>query len=885
MSKKLMLNLCATSVAISLLTNCSPRSSREQAKAITSAQEFSVAKTLPRPGEGKFTDELEAQFEALLIDLDQNGPTTVENAAARGMVLYDWGNALSLSGEWIHPDLPALVAVLQEPRFKNMNPKMQAALIRAHDNFIQEFRLRRDKPSAFGNVSMRVLKPAMVNDFHSVEMTYHIGTEPLRRGGGIVAPNHFRFADFQYQTHDPAAPNFVSVRSSNPDVTFISSAYPVTGQYAEGLRGSSPRLMFEITSGELVEGDTVTVTFGDTSQGSPGLQTLHYSNSAMRYPIWVVTGPVETNGVLHALPELPVELLGGSASSVKGFAPATAASGEQIEVTIRTEDHFRNRAETGIPEQYDILSNGEVIDTITTRGEPLVQYPISFETPGIYRLSFRSADGAISGPSSPVLVEDNPATQIFWGETHGHSGWAEGLGLVDNYFKFARDESRLDFVTLSEHDLWMDLGEWSKMYEAVERHHRPGKFLTFMGYEWTAEPPYGGHHNVLFRESELAILASRQNYPHLDALYAGLEKGTAPENVLVVPHAHQPGDWTKSNPDMERLVEIVSYHGTFEWFGRNYLNHGWEVGFIGSSDDHVGSPGYRPRAFGRPGSDNFGGLAAVYAPKLDRDSVFDALRDRRAYATNGERIIVRATLNGQIMGTRLPIDSETRVLKGDVFGTAPISSITLVKNGEDFQTIDYTQDGIANVIEVAFDYESQPPTRRRSFPDATYRGTITSTGLDILSVSAPVAEALNSQTEYAHMRNDGVIDYRLRSGGRTNPIYIEVSSQPDDAATLTLDMSQAELALYGAGKVEPFSFAIVDILTGKATRVLDDRNQLYSVSARMIKRPAHIDQSFEFRDASQPQKGDYYYFRVRQTGGGMAWSSPWWVGEPIPKSQ
>lgn len=876
----------SAAAAIALIAGCSaPAVDEAEPSREVQADEgaFAVSRALPRPGEGAMSAELEARIDLLLADYRASGPTTVDNAPARAMVLYDWGNAMKLEGQWVHPDLPALAAVVQEARFPTTNPRVRENFITAVDNFIEEFSLRRARPDAFGDITMSVLKPAIVNDFHAIEMTYTVGSEPIRTGGGIVTPNHFRFADFEYQTSDPSGPNYATIQSSNSDVVFSESTYPATGQYAARLRGMSPRLMFEVMEGELTQGDTVTVTFGDMSAGSPGLQTLHYSNSAMRYPVWILTAPAGEGGILHALPELPVELLGGSASGVQGFGPAVVGVGENIEVTIRTEDRFRNRAETAIPDVYEVSLNGKVIDRIDTNGQALLRYPVSFDAPGVHRLTYRSGDGTIEGVSSPILAETQPDARIYWGETHGHSGWAEGLGLVDNYFEFAREESRLDFITLSEHDLWLDLGEWSEMRTAVEAHHRDKSFITFMGYEWTAEPAYGGHHNVLFRKPETAVLASRQYYPDLDGLHSGLRAGIATEDVLVVPHAHQPGDWTNSDPDLERLVEIVSYHGTFEWFGKRYLDQGWEVGFIGSSDDHVGSPGYRPRAFGSSGSDNFGGLAAVYGGELDRDTVFDALHDRRAYATNGARILLKASMNDQMMGTRLPEESLERVLKGTVVGTAPIASITLIKNGEDLETIDYSSGVEPRTIEVGLQFNSQPLTRRRSYPDATFVGVLETSGMEIAAVEAPVAEALNSETEFADQKTNGAIDFRLRSGGRLNTIHLDLLAEPSSASELTIDLSQSDLTQFDAGTLEPITISASDLVDGDFTRILDPDTELHRLTARMISKPVEPDRTFEFTDESAPKSGDYYYLRIRQVDGGMAWSSPWWVGAPVSR--
>jgi hypothetical protein len=198
---------------------------------------------------------------------------------------------------------------------------------------------------------------------------------------------------------------------------------------------------------------------------------------------------------------------------------------------------------------------------------------------------------------------------------------------------------------LSEHDIWLDDLEWRTMRELSSSYLDEGRFLPFLGYEWTAPPERGGH---------------------------------ADDDVVVVPHAHAPGDWRRSDPAIERLVEIASTHGTFELFGNRYLEQGWQVGFIGSTDNHHGHPGYPDT--GTTFHTERNGLAAVLAPALTRDALFAAMRDLEAYATSGERILLEATLDGEPIGTRLPAAAERRV-SARVSGTAPIEAIDIIKNG------------------------------------------------------------------------------------------------------------------------------------------------------------------------------------------------------------
>ena len=77
----------------------------------------------------------------------------------------------------------------------------------------------------------------------------------------------------------------------------------------------------------------------------------------------------------------------------------------------------------------------------------------------------------------------------------------------------------------------------------------------------------------------------------------------------------------------------------------------FKVGFIGSTDIHEGLPGdteewirdglARPQRANSFGADNPGGLAAVWAEENTRESIFQALRRREAFATSGPRLELR----------------------------------------------------------------------------------------------------------------------------------------------------------------------------------------------------------------------------------------------------
>ena len=165
------------------------------------------------------------------------------------------------------------------------------------------------------------------------------------------------------------------------------------------------------------------------------------------------------------------------------------------------------------------------------------------ETLGVHRFEVRGADGRLLGGGNPMWVEGSPRRRVLWGDTHGHSGFAEGQGSPDGYYQFGRDVARLDFLSLSEHDMWMDDLEWKSLIDAVVRYRDRGRFTPLLGYEWTAFPQFGGHHNVYFADDE----AARRRVPlqealELEELWTGLRRANEVDDLLVIPHAHQAAD-------------------------------------------------------------------------------------------------------------------------------------------------------------------------------------------------------------------------------------------------------------------------------------------------------------------------------------------------------
>ena len=162
-----------------------------------------------------------------------------------------------------------------------------------------------------------------------------------------------------------------------------------------------------------------------------------------------------------------------------------------------------------------MLINDEVVATTAAGDEAITVLELSLENVGPHWVSVRSLDGDIAGTGNPILVEEDPEYRIYWGDTHGHSGYSEGIGTVDQFMRFARDDARLDFVTHSEHDSWLDAGEWELIRSTSAEYDEPGKFVPFLGWEWTRHTRFGGIIMFLFRDIENQTPVSGLQFPVL----------------------------------------------------------------------------------------------------------------------------------------------------------------------------------------------------------------------------------------------------------------------------------------------------------------------------------------------------------------------------------
>ena len=829
--------------------------------------------------------ELRELVEALKSDAAEQA-TTPENLQARLDVLWPWINAYSLTGGPMPVNATLQVATayrsVESMRLNGATPTR--GVLRDINLLIHEFGLKDERPKALGSITLDTGGPVHVGTWATIEQTYTVGETPLGPGSRVMAARQLQADGGRIQHSDADGPHYISAHTSNPAVRLGRTTVPWAGMHG-GFRTPAEMPTFMVEEGTLEPGQTLTLVYGDRENGSEGWRQQTFATDESMLPIYV-----DLDGSGRFLtPRWPsYEILGGPAGGVTVVAPSIVEPGEAFDLSIRWEDSNGNRA-TGTMPAATVTLNGEPFQTLDGGDDAIHLFEsIRIDEEGVHRFRVSSSDGRIEAVSNPVLVRRNPPFRLYWGETHTHTGMAEGQGSIGRSYRFAQEDARLDFLGLSEHDIWLDDREWSAMRNAVKANTVPGKFVAFLGYEWTLRRQWGGHHNVFFRKPDASRVGA-QIAPTLTGLYEGLRSRYPTKDVLIVPHAHQAGDWRTNDPEMETMIEIMSMHGTFEWFGNYYLRQGHQVGFLAASDDHRSRPGYSWTSSRQPNSSlsQFGGLAGVQAPEKTADAIFDALKRRSAYAvTDAQRIILEMDMNGTPMGNRLAFTDERR-LSARVIGTSPIRRFSVVKNGETVYTKTPLRGALSEVARVIVGFESSSEPFFRDNPRGyrPWSGRLTVKGAS-LSAMRPL-HFDNRHKEWARVADDDPNSLRFSTGtrGQADTLLLELEGAGRDTS-ISFELEGRREWGKSPVPVRPlrdlpakrFEIALRELSEGIVTRDLSDSVDRDTVTVELIGGEMPTEAEISFADTGEMRHGDYYYVRVDQMDGARAYSSPVWVG-------
>lgn len=494
--------------------------------------------------------------------------------------------------------------------------------------------------------------------------------------------------------------------------------------------------------------------------------------------------------------------------------------------------------------------------------------------------------------------------RLFWGDLHNHNAVGYAKGSLERSIDLAREH--LDFFAFTGHASWHDMPQmpgdrhmkWVKGFEAHSTHWPKTRelikganskdFVALLGYEWHSS--HFGDYCLIFPEDQPELFLPDHVEKLLD--FAEAKKALAIPHHVAYKQGWRGANWKHYRPSVSPIVEIFSEHGCtvsdrapqpmirHSNGGRSTSNtidpqlaRGLQFGFVASSDDHRGYPG----AYGE-------GVVGIWAKELTADSIFEALRARRSYAATGDRIVLDVKLNGQPMGSKLPAEPD-REIDVRVEGDDAIALVELVRNGKLIERhfpedhLEGRRVRLPGRAKCRIQYGWGPWADLNMARVCPWEMTVRIHGGRLLKASpcfqsAPFDENLRDRMRIVSDREIHLISHTTR----------EQCFAEDPTKALVLELegdSESVLSIQLRKPVE-------QVVKARLTELIDDNivtfTGVFTSESYIIHRlvaSTEYAAAIRWRDRRPAESGpDYYYVRVTQHNGHIAWSSPIWIARP-----
>lgn len=502
-----------------------------------------------------------------------------------------------------------------------------------------------------------------------------------------------------------------------------------------------------------------------------------------------------------------------------------------------------------------------------------------------------------------MLATDNSngRHKLFWGDLHNHNAVGYAKGSLERSIDLAREH--LDFFAFTGHASWHDMPKmpgdrhlkWVRGFEVHSKHWPKTRqlirdansddFVALLGYEWHSS--HFGDYCMIFHEDQPELFLPDQVEQLLDFAEA--------KQAFAIPHhvGYKQG-WRGANfkhfrASASPVVEVFSEHGCTETDRSPYpmirhsnggrstsntivpqLQKGLRFGLVASSDDHLGYPG----AYGE-------GVLGVWARDLSADSLFEAIRARRTYAATGDRITLEMTVNGKPMGSELPATAD-RQIDVRVEGQDSVAMIELIRNGKVIER-HFPEDHVDGPVQLPgrakcrIQYGWGPWAALNLGRTCTWDMSVKLEGGKFIRVlpcfqAAPFDEDLRDKLQVVSENELRLLSHTTRvncyAEDPTKSLVCELDGGPD--STLTVKLRKP----------------VEQTVRARLRDLIDDNvvtfTGVFTSESYIINRlvgPSEYSATVRWRDR-QPDTSspDWYYVRVTQHNGQLAWSSPVWVG-------
>ena len=354
-------------------------------------------------------------------------------------------------------------------------------------------------------------------------------------------------------------------------------------------------------------------------------------------------------------PEEPGEVVETSPCVTVLPEGGTIRAGEEITLTCEDEsaDIYYAVSADGVNYQPDALYAGSIC------------FEKDFGT--AYLRAYSIAGGCEPGEAARAVFteEFDLDWNLYFGQLHAHTDISNGAGSVEEAFQYASQVDGLDFFAVTDHSDSFDnadmgtidadgadiSADWAAGKQAAASVTN-GDFVGLFGFEMTwPEDKQLGHISTFNTpgwqtrdqaDFENVPTALENYYKALTAVPGSVSQFNHPDDIH--------GDFERFDhysPQYDAAVSLLEVAGEDGVVDCEYydlaLDKGWHVAPTNNQNNHKGQWGDASEA-----------RTVVLAKSLTEEALYDAMKNRRVYATQDSDLAIYYELNGTVMGSIIP---------------------------------------------------------------------------------------------------------------------------------------------------------------------------------------------------------------------------------------
>jgi hypothetical protein len=476
---------------------------------------------------------------------------------------------------------------------------------------------------------------------------------------------------------------------------------------------STPIDHFEfILTEDVKAGEKLFIFMGTANATGDKARSNHAQHLIQRKRAFTLFVDPKGKGVYKEPENFTIDIRGNILKNIKIITPSIVFKNDRFDIVVRFEDAYSNLTGNAVEGTLVELSYTQLRENLKWKlfvpETGFLSLPnIYFNEPGIYTIELTNLQNKEKFYSAPICCYKNKGEMVFWGQLHSDSTDFKNYDEIEMSLRSARDKHALQFFSTScnENVKSTSSEEWKIINTQVAEFNEEERFVTMLGFQWSGKPNDEGARQFIYAKDNRALLRKSDTKSNqLKKIYnthSEKELISIPSMTMVSDFAY---NFKNFNPEFERVVEIYNGFGSSECStkkGNTYplktrgikecddgsiieaLNNNLRFGFVAGGLNRQGF--YKDLLQSR--NEYSQGLTAILALEYSRETLFQALYDRKCYATTGERIIVTFHIANLTMGSESSTAEKpgflfNRNIHGQIAGCGPFKKVSIIRNGQ-----------------------------------------------------------------------------------------------------------------------------------------------------------------------------------------------------------